>query len=169
MNQIPSATPIFNLNSFCLNSVFQQIKINCDWSANNCNDSLVKYLDLINFANCCQTFIKAFKEWSPDLYVELKLQAPLKEIDLSKVYGHMKGMTTNGRKAYWADYLKTIKSNDTVEFLKIICDHSRYNYPDHRDMFDDVVKALNDKIILEKLFISNQGEYQKDLFPKKSA
>lgn len=80
----------------------------------------------------------------------------------------MKGMTTNGRKAYWADYLKTIKSNDTVEFLKIICDHSRYNYPDHRDMFDDVVKALNDKIILEKLFISNQGEYQKDLFPKKA-
>lgn len=156
-----SRVNILSLNSYCLYKIFRLIEINCK-NANEAQDTLGKYLDLINFAVSSEILNKAFKEWNPEMYDKLRIaqdflnKSPSMTVDLSNLYKFMQSQPKGEQKLYWSAYLNAITENEELESVKVIYKPARY-YPEHLDRFEDLVKVLKEKKTLRELGITIKG------------
>ncbi|KAH8378909.1 hypothetical protein KR009_002042, partial [Drosophila setifemur] len=162
---------IFSLNIYCLGEIFRHIQLNCL----NCNkdidiNPLIRYLDLINFAISCESLTKAFKDWSPQLFRELRIEhnflkrTPWIEIDFSDIYNNMQYLGLRAKKDYWKAYINTIKDNDQLQSLKLNYEQTKCD-AENSDRLGELVNAVQDKSTLKELVIKRRG-YSFENVPK---
>ncbi|XP_017070572.1 uncharacterized protein LOC108107542 [Drosophila eugracilis] len=151
---------ILNLNSYCFNEIFRQIKSNCDLECSK--DDLLRYNDLISFVISSEEVTKAFRDWSPDLYNKLCLEntflnrSPWIVIDFSNIYQHMNGLSVNERKLFWSNYLNQITENENLKSVKLVYEPAEH-YREHMDRFEELTNCLKNKYKLRELFLKMKG------------
>ncbi|XP_039488627.1 uncharacterized protein LOC120449985 [Drosophila santomea] len=161
-------TPIFNLNSYCLNEIFRQIKINC--ASKHSRDTLFRYSDLIRFAICCEKFNKAFRKWNPTLYKELCIENEFLnsslcvEINFSSLHYYMLVLPVNERKIFWTTFINQIEDNEHLESVKLIYEPERH-WPEYSEKFEELIKSLKDKTKLRELLVKVHG-YSLEIVPQ---
>ncbi|XP_016925395.4 uncharacterized protein [Drosophila suzukii] len=155
-------TDISKLNQYCLYSIFEQIKNNCEQDERRLPD-IIRYRDLICFAVTNDYLNSQFKCWNKSLYMRLEVEkihswtCQIIYINFYELHVSQKKCTSAERKVFWDIFLISIDGNTRLTHCLLSFFPKTDYCPDHVEMFEKTMRVLAKKKLLKSLTLRMLG------------
>jgi len=140
-------TDISKLNQYCLYSIFEQIKNNCEQDERRLPD-IIRYRDLICFAVTNDYLNSQFRCWNKSLYMRLEVEkihswtCQIIYINFYELHVSQKKCTSAERKVFWDMFLISIEGNTRLTHCLLSFFPKTDYCPDHVEMFEKTMRVL---------------------------
>jgi len=157
-------TDISKLNQYCLYSIFEQIKNNCEQDERRLPD-IIRYRDLICFAVTNDYLNSQFRCWNKSLYMRLEVEkihswtCQIIYINFYELHVSQKKCTSAERKVFWDIFLISIEGNTRLTHCLLSFFPKTDYCPDHVEMFEKTMRVLAKKKLLKSLTLRMLGKY----------